>query len=323
MSSNANGPLAWLFESLFSALEASDYVWESVAPERLQALRKSAAGYDPLVRYFGIGLADRLQEVREALLIAGFPEEGLAEIFRLHPSVTRVGDLFIPHSRWPADSSGPGGASGYVHLGPESLELGRRLAEVESRVRGARVLDLGSGSGVLSLMAARQQAGCVLGLEISERAVEWSNAAAAAQGIANTEFRRLSIGSPEAETAVSGEPWNLALSNPPLAVPSPGDRRPHRDGGQLGIELPLLFLDFAAKQLAPGGEAFFTVTNPIVNGRPAFFDRLDRKRWDIVEKTLLNDHFNASLQRKEGYAERGISRIELWFLRLAILPRLR
>jgi SAM-dependent methyltransferase len=317
-------PLTELFKSLFSALKSAGYVWEAVTPERLQALRKApetAASYGPLVSFFGAGLPESI-ELREELSLYGMNEDEISALLALRPAITRVGELWIPHSHWGISggiSGGAGAFSDYVHLGPESLELAQDLPR---ELSDARVLDLGSGSGVHSMLCARNGALATLGLEISPRAVEWATAAARAQGLPSN-FKALRIGSSEADAAVAGTPWNLAISNPPLAVPSPGEARPHRDGGRLGIELPMLFLDFAARHLETGGDALFTITNPIVGGRSAFFDRLDLKRWQVVEKRRLTDRFNASLHRKEGYTELGIESIELWFLHLKLLAKKR
>jgi SAM-dependent methyltransferase len=317
---------------LFSALKAADYVWEAVTPERLLLLRKSIetkTSYGPLERFFGIGLTDQ-QEARDELMLYGMSESDVTQVLSLQLAVTRVGDLFVPHCHWPPVGPAVGlpvrlplaSMTGsllqdYVHLGPESLEL-LKFLDI-SVLTGARILDLGSGSGVHSMWGVQNGAKKTLGLEISSRAVEWSNAAAIAQGLRQSEFKVLRIGTPEADSAMMGTSWNLVISNPPLAVPSPGESRPHRDGGDLGVELPLLFLNFASRHLEQGGDAFFTVTNPIVRGKPVFFDRLDRKKWEVVTKIRLTDRFNASLHRKEGYRELGIESIELWSLHLKLL----
>jgi ribosomal protein L11 methyltransferase len=54
---------------------------------------------------------------------------------------------------------------------------------------GDRVLDLGCGSGILSLVAARLGAGAVLGLDIDPEAVRVSAANAAANDAGQLEFR--------------------------------------------------------------------------------------------------------------------------------------
>jgi SAM-dependent methyltransferase len=238
-------------------------------------------------------------------------------VVELYPAVSRNGEIFIPHAHWPAK---PG--VDYVYLGEESFELLRQIgakAERLEKFENAQVLDLGSGSGALAFEFA-SLAKRILGLDVSEKAVRWSQAAARAQGFDHLSFHAAPIGSPEAEALANdaGVEWNLAILNPPFAIPTESDVRPHRDGGALGIELPLLFLQFAARHLILGGEVFCLVTNPIVAGRPAFFDRLDSQVWKVLDKKCLHDQFNHALYRKERYAERGIQRVELWFLHLQL-----
>ena len=180
---------------------------------------------------------------------------------------------------------------------------------------GKNVLDLGSGSGVQAFEIA-PLARRVLGLESSLQAVEWARAAAQAQGFANVSFEQAPIGESRAEKLVSNHSWDIAVFNPPMAVPSPGSPREHRDGGRLGIELPLRFLDFSRRHLCAKGEVFCLTTNPIIEGRSDFFENLDPSQWLTLEKRRLNPSFNQSLYRKQKYSELGIERVELWYLHL-------
>jgi SAM-dependent methyltransferase len=299
-------PLERVFGELFTILRTAGYEWKPSQPERLLELRKASDSYPILQRCFGLGVKVSVEE----LMAEGFSEELALEVLELSPSVSRMEEIFVPHSHWPAKS----GAE-FVYLGQESMELLRLLRPHLEKFEDASVLDLGSGSGALSFeIASLARKG--LGLDSSSKAVRWSQAAALAQGFTNLSFRASAIGTPAAESAVQGGEWNRAVLNPPFAIPFVADPRPHRDGGKLGIELPLLFLQFAAKHLVSKGELFCMVTNPIMQGRPAFFDRLDRKIWDIAEKTCLHDQFNYALYRKERYAEQGIQRVELCYLHL-------
>jgi SAM-dependent methyltransferase len=254
-----------------------------------------------------------IEVTAQELIDEGFSPELAQEALDLYPAISRNEHVFIPHAHWPAK---PG--MDYVYLGEESYELLRHISERTDgleRLNGASVLDLGSGSGALLLyIGSRIAKG--LGIDISRKAVEWSQAAARAQGLERLTFQSAAIGTPEAEAFAHGTKWDFAILNPPFAIPTETEARPHRDGGALGIELPLLFLQYAGRNLSAGGEVFTLATNPIVQGRSAFFDRLDRGALKIVEKKCLHDQFNHSLYRKERYAERGIQRVELWFLHL-------
>ncbi len=136
------------------------------------------------------------------------------------------------------------------------------------------------------------------------------------QGLNNVKFESAYIGTSEAEKCLDQSHWDIAVFNPPLAVPCVGLKQGHRDGGKLGLEIPLKFLDFAEKHLRTSGDVFCLMTNPIVRGRSELFDALSRRPWTVVGKKCLNDNFNGTIARKEGYQDLGIQKIELWFLHL-------
>jgi 2-polyprenyl-3-methyl-5-hydroxy-6-metoxy-1,4-benzoquinol methylase len=318
MDAGSREELAQTFESLFDFLRSADYAWETLSPDRLarcrQAAQASTESFDPLTRFFGLGL----EVCKEELLAQGLPEELLPEILSLRPAISRARDHFIPHFNshsvshlQPAEN---------IYLGPESFELLRLLEPNLSRFQGKNALDLGSGAGLLSFELAAHTAK-VLGIEASGAAVEWANAAALAQGVSNIQFRQAWIGTPGAARAVqeSGLRFDHVVFNPPMAVPTEGPARTHRDGGAQGIELPLKFLEFAGACLRPGGEVHCLITNPItLQGRSVFFERLAHEQpgWTALEKRRLNPCFNQSLYRKQRYEELGIQRVELWFLNL-------
>ncbi len=301
------------FRELFDALEAAGYHWEPVTPERLLALRRAPEGFDALTRHFGLGL-----DVPAAELAAqGVSAALLTRLAPLRPAVSRLGDAWVVHSHWPAISDR---ADEYVYCGPETQQLLRQLEPERASFAGRRGLDLGSGAGGLSFALARAGAR-MQGLEPSAPAVEWSRAAAEAQGLdASATFARGSVGETSGDRAVPAIEFDFAVFNPPMTVPTPGERRPHRDGGALGIELPLKFLEFAAARVRPGGEAWCLATNPLVRGRPALLERLRAeplaRRWEIIERRVLHDRFNHALARKENYEAQGIERIELCCFRL-------
>ncbi len=306
--------LETVFREIFSVLERADYQWKPAKPERLLEYRKSGEAFPTLQRFFGLGLEVGIQD----LMGEGFSSQLAQEAIDLYPAISRNEHVFIPHAHWPAK---PG--MDYVYLGEESYELLKLIGERTSGFEGlknANVLDLGSGSGALLLFMASLQGKSLLakglGIDISKKAVDWSQAAARAQGLDPISFQAAAIGSPEAEAFAHGTLWDFAILNPPFAIPTENEARPHRDGGELGIELPLLFLQYAFRHLKPGGQVFCLATNPIVQGKSAFFDRMNRSGWKFLDKKCLHDQFNHSLYRKERYAERGIQRVELWFLHL-------
>ncbi|MCC7442760.1 MAG: methyltransferase domain-containing protein [Bdellovibrionales bacterium] len=300
------------FERIFAALEAAGYDWVPRAPERLIEERKVAESYPPLERAFGLGA---FPEQGADLARNGLKPEDAEWAIAERPAVSRVGGVWIAHDHWPPR---PGLAESYAHLGPESVQLLGLLRERAAELRGARLLDLGSGAGALSL-GLGDLLGEALGLDISERAVAWAAASASAQGKSFARFARARIGSPEADAAAGDPSWDAAVFNPPMMIPLRGQELPHRDGGPLGIELPILFLEFCRRRLRREGQAMGLVTNPVVAGKGLFFDQFDALPWRWLERERVHPHFNQSVARKEGYRERlGVERVELWFIRASL-----
>jgi len=265
--------------------------------------RKDPSTFRPLIQRFGLGL-----DVSNGDLIKdGLTEDTLQELTRSDlrdVAVSNLDDFYVIHNHWPPRA---GDVANYVHFGEESLLLATLLKERIGLFQNKRVLDLGCSSGSLSLVVA-DTAGKVLGLDISERSIQWAKLLAEQYHLPHLEFASVGVGSKEAEKTVGAVKWNIAIFNPPMVIPSADASYPHRDGGKLGLELPLKFLDFAAKHLSAGGDALFLATNPIVNGQPAFLNELKkRSTWKLEFKKRLHSQFNAN---------QGISNIELLFLHL-------
>lgn len=319
-------------ESLFSTLKAADYYWSPLSPERWMKCRESArenpAQFDPWVRCFGLGL-----EVPECEFETDFPGFGFSDFNNItrktHGMISSLlgvsrgaDDIFTAHSHW-------GNQESPAYIGQETATLIDCMKENAHEFQGKKILDLGCGAGALSLSVARA-AHSVLGLDRSESATRLASASARAQGFHHLDFQPLAIGTSEAENYVRARgPWNTAVMNPPMAIPEQDTHfmdapsaRPERDGGQFGIELPLLFLDFAHAHLHPSATLFMLATNPVTkrSSEGLFFEslheRLRSRLWTLDESTCLGQRFNQSLARKHHYAEQGIERIELWYLKL-------
>lgn len=313
---------------LFALLRSAGYEWQPQTPDLLLKFRKNPFAFRALSKFFGLGLPlswrnlldDGLSEraldllINEKFLVPASTTNSSEEIlFKSTMAVSGSGEIFIVHDHWPPNQSLEGG---YVHYGAESAWLSRACNRDLEGFIGKRILDLGCSSGALALEVVGV-AETVLGLDISERAIYWGNILKAAHGIRSMKLECAAIGSKEADhiVSVSGE-WDTAIMNPPMVIPSHEASYPHRDGGKLGIEFPLLFLDFSYRHLRQGGEVLTLVTNPIIKGKPAFFDAFDKTRWEFIEKRCLHPHFNQSVARKQGYFDQGITNIELWFLHL-------
>jgi ribosomal protein L11 methyltransferase len=136
---------------------------------------------------------------------------------RSHFPVLRIGARFVVKPTWrryraaPGDivlALDPGVAFGTgLHPTTRLCLLGLEAWGDEGRVAGARVLDVGSGSGILSLGAARLGAASVLGVDTDQLAAEAT--------AANARRNRLSrlILSRHGSVPTGERPFDLVLAN--------------------------------------------------------------------------------------------------------------
>jgi ribosomal protein L11 methyltransferase len=162
------------------------------------------------LRAFGLG---RIGPLRTRALTGPRRAEG----WSVPPPVQRIGRSLVirpsrrRHRRRPGDvilALDPGRAFG-TGLHPTTRLCLRRLEAWadEGRVSGARVLDLGSGSGILAVAAARLGAARVLALDTDELAVQ----AAISNARRNRVARRVRV---RQGSVPSGEPpFDLVLAN--------------------------------------------------------------------------------------------------------------
>lgn len=296
------------FSELFCFLRNVNYNWDPQTPDQLLKLRKLASRFNSLIRYFGLGLDVSQGE----LLREGMDEDLYQHVRLLKPAISCSGSFLIAHHHWGYSNQDK---NNFVYFGQETLQLRRFIRERLDLFLGKKVLDLGSGSGALSFEVANLSEQ-VLGLDISETAIEWSRATAKAHHMENVHFVKASVGGRDAEFATHGVSWDLAVFNPPMIIQSKNSSSPYRDGGKLGIEIPLTFLNFSRRHLSTNGQVLCLLTNPIVRGRSLLFDELSLEDWKILEKQCLHRQFNHSLYRKDEYSSFGIERVELWFLHL-------
>lgn len=127
------------------------------------------------------------------------------------------------------------------------------LAWALPRPPGRRVLDVGTGSGVLGLLAAAQGAQ-VVATDLSPRACAFASSSAGLNGLA-VDVRGGSLLEP-----VAGERFDLVVSQPPF-IPRPDDvpGSTWLHGGRDGDELALTLLAGLPAVLAPGGAAVLRV----------------------------------------------------------------
>jgi SAM-dependent methyltransferase len=121
---------------------------------------------------------------------------------------------------------------------------------------GDTVIDVGSGSGVLSFVAARLGAGSVYGTEVNAHAVELARRNAELLGLTDqVEFREGSLFEPVDDIRanvvigdVSGVPDDIAA----VSDWFPGGY----SGGPTGAEVPVAMLEALQSHLLPGGRLY-------------------------------------------------------------------
>jgi len=144
-------------------------------------------------------------------------EADWADAWKRHFPVTRIGRRIVIRPSWRRHREAPGDAVVVLDPGmafgtglhPTTrlcLEAIEGLAE-EGRLRAARVLDVGCGSGILSIAAARLGAARVLGVDTDPIAIEATAANAARNSLGGPIQARLG-------SLPSGEaPFEVVLAN--------------------------------------------------------------------------------------------------------------
>jgi len=208
-----------------------------LAPTRLGTVVRALFLQLPVERAELAGaLGERAVDALEAI---GFAER--ADVYRPHARILPVGEVYVASDDYP--DGGGEDPPDYV----AAYTLTSRICDcLTPRVRGARVLDVGTGSGVQALLAARR-ASHVVATDINPRALAFTELNAVLNGFGNIEVRLGSL-----FEAVGSERFDLITCNPPYVV-SPENRWAYRDGGLQGDELSRRVMLSAADHLADGG----------------------------------------------------------------------
>jgi SAM-dependent methyltransferase len=122
----------------------------------------------------------------------------------------------------------------------------RALAQMTVRRRAARTLDLGTGSGVLALLAAAHS-DSVLATDRNPRALDFARFNAEFNAVANLTFLAGDLFEP-----LRGETFDLIVCNPPFVI-APGVEYVHTHSGRPADTLCREIVRAAPARLAEGG----------------------------------------------------------------------
>lgn len=196
------------------------------------------------------------------------------------------GDYFV-HSAYPTV------AVDSVFFGPDSYRFVRLIAAEARGRRSGRVLDIGAGSGVGAIAAARAMPGSALVMtDINPKALRYAGVNAAA---AQVQVEQLLLGGDL--SAVAGL-VDFAVANPPYIIDD--GHRAYRDGGALhGGAVSVAMTDMALQRLAPGGRFVLYTGSAIIDGHDALRAELEKLAhgftWTYRE--LDPDVFGEELER--------------------------
>jgi SAM-dependent methyltransferase len=179
-----------------------------------------------------------------------------------------------------------GGSDTRVYLGNDSL----MLANVIRRRRGARMLDLGAGSGVHGLLCASSDSLATLA-DIDWRAVDFCRLNEALNRATGRVSHPVRVLQGDLFMPVRGEKFDLVVSLPPY-VPSLHEGQLYRfaDGGEDGASVVKRILEEAPDRLSEQGELLILVQAMMdQEGRPLFYESLrysERTNLDIRMTTF-------------------------------------
>lgn len=240
-----------------------DFVTPTPRTHRRLMQRRPEARIGALRDIFGWNLPFERASLAPDLTVLLDEAEGLASCGGLARSrfrVSRVGQALFVHSAFPTDEADA------VFFGPDSYRFVRFL-EPELPVCADRIIDMGAGSGVGAICAARRLTGARLTLVDP-------NPEALRLARVNARVAGLSVETVEAERleAVAGN-IELLIANPPFIM----DRREltYRHGGDmLGAALSRDWALAAAARLKPAGRILLYTGSAIVDGRDALREAL-------------------------------------------------
>ena len=174
----------------------------------------------------------------------GRPELCVATI-----SIDPVGELFVAADRLEGyDSTDAEAPSDFVY--PPITAQTTRFLRLMPRERCDSALDIGTGSGILALVAASDFATAVTAVDIAERSVRFARFNAALNNLASVRALHGDLYDP-----IGREQFDLILAHPPY-VPAFETEYVFRDAGEDGEQITRRIIAGLADHLRPGGQFF-------------------------------------------------------------------
>ncbi|QPQ54246.1 methyltransferase [Allosphingosinicella flava] len=261
------GQLALL--RLLEGLRAGGYRFVTVTPDshrRILAREPGRLARD-LRDIFGWNLPFRPASLDQALLghlrEANALDEAGEGLLKSRVRVSSLDELLFLHSAYPTE------AEDSVFFGPDSYRFAAFLqAELKGRAAPRRIVDIGAGSGVGGIVAARA-------LGLAAPVLTDINPAALRLAAVNACFAEVDVVSVEGSGLDGvGMPFDLAIANPPFIAD--GQSRAYRDGGDMhGAGLSLDWTVEAARRVERGGHVLLYTGSAIVSGRDRLRDALE------------------------------------------------
>ncbi len=284
--------------ALLSALDARGYDFVTPTPSvSRRGAERGLSRSQPLRAVFGWSQAfapstlepDILTLAQEARVLV---QDG--EAYRSRVRVSRVAGMLFLHSAYPAT------AADAVFLGPDSYRFVRFIAQATAGDQIASIAEIGCGSGVGGLTAARLHDGARLELgDVNVAALELAAVNAAHAGIV-AQTRKS-----DGMAALTG-PYELIVANPPYVAGISG--RAYKDGGDLhGARLALDWAREALGRLSVGGKFVLYTGSAILDGgidalRLALEALAGEGPYRMTYEELDPDIFGGEL-RRDAYAD--------------------
>lgn len=136
---------------------------------------------------------------------------------------------------------------------PKRLRTGEFFAaQLESIARNAEVLDMGTGSGICAVFAARR-AERVVAVDVNLAAVR----CARINALLNHLEQRIEVRHGDLFAPVAGERFDLILFNPPFVI---GEPRTDRERAWRSTDVAARFAEGLGRHLKPGGAALLLLS---------------------------------------------------------------